>query len=100
MEGLNTMIRVILADDHPVVLDGIKSLLHTTEQFEVVATAMDGQEVLNLLDKGTKADMVLTDMHMPVLDGFGLAEALTGRHDPVKIVILTMYDQENYMIQA
>lgn len=73
------MIRVILADDHPVVLDGIRSLLCAAGQLQVVATAVDGQEVLNLLDNGTQADLVLADMHMPVLDGFGLAEALAVR---------------------
>lgn len=94
------MIKVILADDHPVVLDGIKSLLHTTEKFEVVATASDGRAVLDALDRGTQADLILTDMNMPGLDGFGLAEAIAARQEAIKTVILTIYDQEAYMAKA
>ncbi|MEO0915231.1 MAG: response regulator transcription factor, partial [Pseudomonadota bacterium] len=61
-------IRVLLADDHPLVVDGIKGFLETFDHIEVVATATNGQEALDAFDAHAP-DIVLMDLNMPVLSG-------------------------------
>ncbi|TGD81579.1 response regulator [Hymenobacter wooponensis] len=90
------MIRVILADDHTILRDGIRALLAGEPDMEVVGEASHGQGVLDLL-ADTSADVVLMDLNMPVLDGFATMPLLQEHYPGVRVVVLSMLDSENYV---
>src|SRR5206468_6209856 len=94
------MIKIILAEDHNIVRNGIKNLLEKEEQFSIIGEALNGKEVLELLDKGLAPDIVLADMNMPMMTGIELAEQLTNLSSPAKVILLTMLDHEKYVIKA
>lgn len=81
-------IRVILADDHALVLDGLKLHLADTDDIEVVATANDGQALLNAIEIH-KPDVALTDLMMAGMDGFTALEQIRQRNLPVRVLVLT-----------
>lgn len=94
------MIKIILAEDHNIVRNGIKDLLEKDENLIVVGEALNGRDVLALMEKGTIPDIILADMNMPVMGGIELIEKVKAMHDSVKTIILTMHDHENYVIDA
>ncbi len=91
--------RVILADDHKLVRAGIKSLLEDSEGVEVIGEAGDGREAVRLTGK-LKPDMVFLDIAMPELNGLQAAEMIKKDYPEVDVVILSMYLDEEYVIQA
>ena len=90
------MTRILLADDHAILRDGIRALLATDPNFDVVGEASNGAEVLAVLET-TPADVVLMDVQMPVLDGFATLPELRRRFPDVRVLVLTMLDHENYV---
>jgi DNA-binding NarL/FixJ family response regulator len=92
-------IRVLLVDDHPVLRDGLKSLLNRESDIEVVGDAGDGREAIALTQE-LKPDIVVTDIAMPGLNGIESVRALRQEHPHLKIVILSMYANQEYVIQA
>ena len=90
------MTRLLLADDHTILRDGIRALLSAEPDLEVVGEASNGAEVLALLET-TPADVVLMDVQMPVLDGFATMPELRLRFPEVRVLVLTMLDHENYV---
>jgi DNA-binding NarL/FixJ family response regulator len=97
---MHARIRIILAEDHHVVRNGIKSLLEMEDDFEVVGEAANGIEALQLLDEGIEADVVLSDISMPDMDGLELARKLATQYPHIKVIILSMMDNENYVYDA
>ncbi|NND35300.1 MAG: response regulator transcription factor [Saprospiraceae bacterium] len=89
------MIKLLIADDHQVLLDGFISIFDSIDDIEVVATAHNGQEVLDYLDDHP-VDLVLLDINMPVLNGVETCKIISKRHSGVKVVALSMYDQQSY----
>ncbi|HEX8656460.1 MAG TPA: response regulator transcription factor, partial [Hymenobacter sp.] len=83
------MIRVFLVDDHPIVRDGIRSLLEREPTVQVVGTAGNGQELLNQLPH-TPTDLVLVDINMPVMDGYATTLRLREEYPDVRILALSM----------
>jgi DNA-binding NarL/FixJ family response regulator len=81
-------IRVILADDHDLVLEGLQSRLKDIRELTVVGTANDGAALLAMLDE-TQADVVVLDLHMPELDGFEVLRRIRARNLPVRVLVLT-----------
>lgn len=81
-------IRVVIADDHPIVRNALKDLLSLEEDIELVGEAQDGQELLEVVQQ-QHPDVVLLDLRMPTLDGLGAAQALRQLHREIKIIILT-----------
>jgi len=61
------MISIILVEDHTIVRDGLKIILQSSPEFTIAAEAANGQEALNLLSSGVKADIILTDLNMPIM---------------------------------
>ena len=94
------MIKIILAEDHNIVRDGIRNLLDKEPNFEVVAEATNGAEVLRLIEDGVEADVLLADMNMPVMGGMELAEKLKEIAPKTKFIMLTMIDHEKYVMKA
>ena len=90
------MTRILIADDHQMFIDGIKSLLSSNKQFSVIAEAHNGQEVLNILSK-EKVDIVLLDMNMPVLDGMQALKMIKEKFPLVKVIMLTMFSTRDYI---
>ncbi len=89
-------LKILLADDHRVLRTGLKLLLSSQEDFQVVGEASNGKEVLDLLDK-TDVDIVLLDLSMPVMGGMECLKEIRSRRNPVKILILTMYSEQQYI---
>ncbi|MEO3407355.1 response regulator transcription factor [Mucilaginibacter sp. CAU 1740] len=96
----NAPINIILADDHLIVRGGIKSMLEKEKSFQITGEANNGVEVLRLLERGTKADIVLVDMNMPAMGGIELTENLKQNYTELKVIILSALDTEKYVIKA
>jgi two-component system, NarL family, invasion response regulator UvrY len=91
--------KIILADDHILLRDALANLVTNFDEFYVVATAGNGNEVITCFEGGCKADIVLMDLNMPDMDGYETARWLVQHQPAVKIVILTMYDSEIALIR-
>lgn len=94
------MVRILLAEDHNIVRNGIKNLLEKESNLEVIGEATNGAEVLQLIKNGLDPDIILADMNMPVIGGLELAEKLKEVPNKAKVVVLTMIDHEKYVIKA
>ncbi|MBE7473711.1 MAG: DNA-binding response regulator [Anaerolineae bacterium] len=91
-------IKILLADDHTIVRKGIRSLLDGEADIEVVDEAENGREVLEKVEK-LLPDIVLMDSTMPVLNGLEATRQLTKRFPQVKVLVLTMHTNEEYILQ-
>ncbi len=91
------MIRVVLTDDHPVVRSGIRQLLEKTSDIVVVGEASDGAEALRLVNE-LSPDVLLLDMEMPSETGVQVARQLHATRSPVRILALSAYDDEQYIV--
>ena len=92
-------IRVVLAEDHHIVRKGIKNLLEDEKGIEVIGEASNGQEAIEVVEE-LKPDMLITDIRMPLMDGLEAAKSLSDRSNPAKILILSMHDDEDYILQS
>lgn len=92
-------IRVLIADDQAILADGIKSVLSSCEEIEVVGIAQDGFQALRLLEE-TSPDVVLMDIRMPNMNGVIATQEIKRRHVEVKVVILTTFDDSDYILNA
>lgn len=86
-------IRIILADDHPVVRDGLKGMIASQADLMVVGEAGNGEELLSLAGR-VPADVALVDLRMPVLDGVTAIARLRERSPGVRVLVLTTYDTD------
>jgi len=92
-------IRVLIVDDHPMVRDGIRSLLTSDPRFEVVGEASDGREAIERTEVA-HPDVVLMDLRMPVLDGVSATREIVDRGLGTHVLILTTYDTESDVLPA
>lgn len=93
------MIKILIADDHPIVLDGLCSAINSTEGLEVIGTATNGEEAIRLIES-LNPDVVLTDISMPVLTGIELTREVSRRFDNVKVIIMSMHENDAYINNA
>ena len=91
--------QIVLADDHLMLRHGIKRIIEESEGLAVVGEASDGLELLNLLKKSTP-DMVILDLSMPKLRGLEATKEIKTTYPEVKILILTMHKNKEYLMQA
>ncbi|MGD9579666.1 MAG: response regulator [Syntrophorhabdus sp.] len=91
--------RLVLADDHIILRDGIKHMVHEKPDLEVVGEASNGLELLRLLNR-KEADMILLDISMPGMRGLEAAQKIRGSHPEIKILILTMHKKRSYIRNA
>lgn len=93
------MINVMLADDHVLIREGIKQLLEFDGSMKVIAEASDGVECLEKLKK-VKLDILLLDINMPNMNGIDVLKELKEKNDPVKVLILTVHSEVEYLVKA
>ncbi|MBN2297646.1 MAG: response regulator transcription factor [Deltaproteobacteria bacterium] len=93
------MIRVLIADDHPIVREGLKQILSETDDIIVVNEAANGQEVLNYAWNNAY-DIVLLDISMPGRDGLEVLRELKHTKPKLPVLILSMYPEEHYAIRV
>lgn len=86
------MIKIIITDDHQMVIDGLKSILDNSEGIKVIATAKNGRELLRLLEI-LDTDVVLMDIDMPVMNGIETMQAIKNSKKNCKVIILTMHEE-------
>jgi two-component system, NarL family, response regulator NreC len=91
--------RILLADDHDVVRSGLRALLRTSPDFAVVGEAVDGEEAVRMAQE-TKPDVVIMDISMPNLDGIAATKVIKDKLPDVKVVILTVHEDEEYAYQV
>jgi DNA-binding NarL/FixJ family response regulator len=92
-------IRIVVADDHPIFRDGLCKLLALEEDFEVVAQAQDGRQVLDVLQQ-YQPDILLLDLKMPGLDGLATLQRLQVAKNKTRVIVLTASDDKNEFVQA
>jgi DNA-binding NarL/FixJ family response regulator len=93
------MIRLLIADDHPVVRDGLRGMVAAEPDLEVVGEAGNGLEVLALVPR-VRPDVALVDLRLPELDGVATIRALRRRHPEVRVLVLTTFDTERDVVSA
>jgi two-component system response regulator NreC len=96
---MKSKIKIILADDHSVLRAGLKLLLNNENDFIVIGEASDGEKVLRLLEKIT-ADVLIIDLSMPNMGGLECIKEIKSRGYSIKILVLTMYEDEHYVKEA
>src|SRR6202049_3432981 len=92
-------VRILIADDHPIVRDGLKKLLLLEEDFEVIGEAADGREVLDKVHE-LDPDVLLLDLRMPNLDGLSALQALQQSNKRTRVIVLTASEDKNEFVQA
>jgi len=92
------MIKLLLADDHQIIRDGIKLMLSKYNGINVVFEASNGNEAINYLqNKKNKVDIVLMDINMPLMDGIEATNIINKRFSKVKVLALTMHADETFI---
>ena len=92
-------INVLIADDHTIVREGVKCILESTSDVEVVAEASDGYECLNAINK-TNPNVVLLDISMPNLDGLKVLQIMRDQKMSAKVLIMTAKEEPDYLLKA
>ncbi len=93
---MNNKIKVILADDHPILVHGLISILAQRENIEVLGHSHDGLSAFNLI-KESNPDIAILDVQMPELDGFKVTQRVLSEGLSTKIILLTMFNEESFV---
>ena len=99
LEPVRPIIRIVLADDHPIVRDGLRKLLTLEDDIQVVGEASDGREVISVVQE-TQPDVVILDLRMPHMDGLAALQALQGLERKCRVIVLTASEDKNEFVQA
>jgi DNA-binding NarL/FixJ family response regulator len=92
-------VKILVCDDHPVVRSGLRGMINSQPDLEVVAEAAEGSEAVSLTDR-FKPDVVLMDLRMPGMDGVTATAVIKARHLDTNILILTTYDTDADILRA
>lgn len=92
-------VKILIVDDHPVVLSGLRAMLSEQADFEVIGEAQHGVAALTIIAQ-TPPDVVLMDLRMPVMDGVKTTAAVREQYPQVKVIILTTYDGDRDILPA
>lgn len=97
--SVDRSIHILIADDHPVVRDGLRSMLSTQPDFQVVGEAVNGVEAVQLAAR-LKPDVILLDLEMPDLDGVNVLTQVRAADSGARVIIVTAYDTDERIVQA
>jgi DNA-binding NarL/FixJ family response regulator len=92
-------IRIVLADDHPIVLDGLRNLIRAEPDFELVGEAASGLSALKII-REQRPDVAVLDISMPELNGIVLSRRLAGEMPTLRLLVLTLHEDRAYLNQA
>ncbi len=92
-------IKVALVEDHQLVRDGIRSLLNNTQTIEVVAESDSARKMLSMLES-IKPDVMLVDISLPEMSGIELARTITTNHPEIRVIILSMHTEQEYIFNS
>ncbi|MEE6449258.1 response regulator transcription factor [Gottfriedia acidiceleris] len=93
------MIHVLLVDDHPLMRDGIRTIINLESDMRVVGESFTGEDIVSMI-KQTKADVVLMDINLPNQNGIDITAEIKESNPNCKVLILTMYDHNEYFMSA
>lgn len=96
---MSEKIKVFIVDDQQLVRDGIKALLEIKDDFDIIGTASDGQQAMEILQK-TRADVVLMDIRMPGMGGIEATRQIRQMNKNVRIIMLTTFNNDDYIVKA
>jgi RNA polymerase sigma factor (sigma-70 family) len=94
---MNTKSKIVLAEDHTILREGLKSLLSSSQDFEVIGEAADGREAIRCVEK-LKPDLILIDLSMPRMNGMEAIREIRRISKEVKILVLTVHKSEEYVL--
>jgi len=97
--AVGNAISVLLVDDHPVVRQGLRAMLETDKRLRIVGEAENGEDALLKVEQHLP-QVVLIDLHMPVMDGLTATRRIKEKHPQTSVVVLTLYDNDQYVIEA
>jgi two-component system response regulator NreC len=89
--------RVVLVEDHAIIREGLRSLLSSTKEFEIVGEAEDGHKAVQVVEK-LKPDLVITDVSMPRMDGVDLIRTIKKHCRETRVIALTVHQTEEYVV--
>jgi len=92
-------ITIAIADDHKIIRDGLKALLSNISDFEIIAFAEDGEQLLRIFEESIP-DVVLIDIAMPKINGLEALKTLSSSNPNIKAIILSMHDDADYIMKA
>jgi len=96
------MIKVVFAEDHQALIDGVQSFFESNEEIQIIGTANNGEELVELVKK-LKPDVVITDIRMPILDGIAATAQIKKKYPKINVLAFSMFDQPkavNQMLKA
>jgi DNA-binding NarL/FixJ family response regulator len=96
---MSARLRVLIADDHPIFRRGLCDVIETDEGLQLAGQAGNGEEALRLVEE-LQPDIAIFDVHMPKLTGLQAARKLVERKSPVKLILLTMHEDEDLLNEA
>lgn len=92
-------VTILLADDHPIVRQGLRNLLENETDFHVLGEAGDGIEAIEMVDR-IKPDVLIVDMMMPGLNGLEVLRQALKRHSRMRVIVLSMQGTDTYVVEA
>ena len=96
---MSEKVKLMIADDHSMIREGLKQLLELGGEFEVIAEANDGEECLQITDN-LKPDVLLLDINMPKKNGLEVLQELKNRNSKIKVLVLTVHNEVEYLMKA
>ena len=96
---MSEKIKIFVADDHPIVREGLIAILETQDDFEIVGEASNGQETVELIEQ-LSVDILMTDLEMPKLDGLEVIKKLQNKKQAPKIIVFTVFDTDERIVNA
>lgn len=92
-------IYIVVADDHTILVDGIVQILSANPNYHIVATANNGQEVIDIVKRG-RVDIIIMDINMPIMDGIDATEIISENFEETKVLIMSMHNKAGYIQNA